>query len=468
MPPPGDYANSCVGPRAHVRAFLGAARHAGPASSASTTRSTCATACCTTSPARCATATRSTSRWATSTSSGRATPTRSRCAASRTPRRRRRPINVTGPETISRALARRGVRPALRARRRVSSARRRRRAGSTTPRAWSREFGPPRVPLERMIDWTADWLARGGASLGKPTHYEVRDGQLLRAARRSEPLTAADARSRAAAVRRGRLEPDRRGLALHAARGPRLGVRDGAGRWIGSALALPLGPRGSPGSAWCWSRSDARRRGIGTRLLRRCIDSRARGRPRRRARRHRARPAGLPAARLPRRLYALAPVARRTARPAERCAHRPARSGRSCGGLCRHRRVRQAAQRDAARRMCWPICCSRRRGAPSSPRWKGSIAGYALGRPGRIAFQVGPVVADDEDVALALLSHALRESRRRRDHRRAGCRMRTCAPGSTAHGAVRQRGFMRMTLGEPPDGLRSPAVGFRPRRPRAG
>ena len=28
-----------------------------------------------------------------------------------------------------------------------------------------------------MIDWTADWLMRGGASHGKPTHYEVRDGR---------------------------------------------------------------------------------------------------------------------------------------------------------------------------------------------------------------------------------------------------------------------------------------------------
>jgi hypothetical protein len=39
------------------------------------------------------------------------------------------------------------------------------------------EFGRPRVPLESMIGWTTDWLARGGASLGKPTHYEVRDGR---------------------------------------------------------------------------------------------------------------------------------------------------------------------------------------------------------------------------------------------------------------------------------------------------
>jgi hypothetical protein len=38
------------------------------------------------------------------------------------------------------------------------------------------ELGPARVPLQAMISWTADWLVQGGASLGKPTHYEVRDG----------------------------------------------------------------------------------------------------------------------------------------------------------------------------------------------------------------------------------------------------------------------------------------------------
>jgi hypothetical protein len=33
------------------------------------------------------------------------------------------------------------------------------------------------VGLETLLDWTADWVRRGGLSLGKPTHYEARDGK---------------------------------------------------------------------------------------------------------------------------------------------------------------------------------------------------------------------------------------------------------------------------------------------------
>jgi nucleoside-diphosphate-sugar epimerase len=40
-----------------------------------------------------------------------------------------------------------------------------------------RLFGYPRVPVEAMIERIADWVQRGGESLGKPTHFEVRDGQ---------------------------------------------------------------------------------------------------------------------------------------------------------------------------------------------------------------------------------------------------------------------------------------------------
>lgn len=38
-------------------------------------------------------------------------------------------------------------------------------------------LGDPPTPLETMLRWTADWVRRGGRSLGKPTHFEVRDGR---------------------------------------------------------------------------------------------------------------------------------------------------------------------------------------------------------------------------------------------------------------------------------------------------
>jgi nucleoside-diphosphate-sugar epimerase len=86
------------------------------------------------------------------------------------------PINVTGPETISvRWLAeefgRRFGRSVVL-------------TGTEADSGWVSnavrmvdELGPPRVPLDSMIGWTVDWLRRGGASLGKPTHYEARDGR---------------------------------------------------------------------------------------------------------------------------------------------------------------------------------------------------------------------------------------------------------------------------------------------------
>jgi nucleoside-diphosphate-sugar epimerase len=85
-------------------------------------------------------------------------------------------INVTGPETLkvrqlAEAFGKRFQRPP-------------RFTGHEAPTGWLNnaqrmvaEFGPPRVPIERMLDWSADWLARGMVSHGKPTHYEVRDGQ---------------------------------------------------------------------------------------------------------------------------------------------------------------------------------------------------------------------------------------------------------------------------------------------------
>jgi nucleoside-diphosphate-sugar epimerase len=40
-----------------------------------------------------------------------------------------------------------------------------------------RLFGPPRVPIETLIAWQADWLLRDKPSLGRETHFETRDGR---------------------------------------------------------------------------------------------------------------------------------------------------------------------------------------------------------------------------------------------------------------------------------------------------
>jgi nucleoside-diphosphate-sugar epimerase len=86
------------------------------------------------------------------------------------------PLNVSGPEVVSvRGLAaafgkRLGKTPVI--------------TGREAPTAWLVDtraaqalFGAPRVPLQTMIDWQAEWIRRGGASLGKPTHFEARDGK---------------------------------------------------------------------------------------------------------------------------------------------------------------------------------------------------------------------------------------------------------------------------------------------------
>jgi hypothetical protein len=38
-------------------------------------------------------------------------------------------------------------------------------------------FGYPSVPPAKAIEWIAGWISSGGATLGKPTHFETRDGR---------------------------------------------------------------------------------------------------------------------------------------------------------------------------------------------------------------------------------------------------------------------------------------------------
>jgi nucleoside-diphosphate-sugar epimerase len=41
----------------------------------------------------------------------------------------------------------------------------------------TRHFGRPNVRIEQLLDWVAGWVSNGRESLGKPTHFEVRDGK---------------------------------------------------------------------------------------------------------------------------------------------------------------------------------------------------------------------------------------------------------------------------------------------------
>jgi len=56
--------------------------------------------------------------------------------------------------------------------------------GTEAPTAWLVDtgltqnlLGKPQVPLSKMIDWVADWVQRGMPSLGKETHFSKRDGK---------------------------------------------------------------------------------------------------------------------------------------------------------------------------------------------------------------------------------------------------------------------------------------------------
>lgn len=85
------------------------------------------------------------------------------------------PLNVTGPEMVSiRDLA---LDFGARFNKSVQF------NGEEEANAWlghtgqaQKLFGYPSVPLARLVDWTADWIANDNPSLNKETHYQQRDG----------------------------------------------------------------------------------------------------------------------------------------------------------------------------------------------------------------------------------------------------------------------------------------------------
>jgi nucleoside-diphosphate-sugar epimerase len=85
-------------------------------------------------------------------------------------------LNLTGPETVAvRWIARRfgehfGVEPILEGKEADT-------ALLSNAARCHKLFGYPSVTVEQMIEWVAEWIGMGGATLAKPTHFEARDGR---------------------------------------------------------------------------------------------------------------------------------------------------------------------------------------------------------------------------------------------------------------------------------------------------
>jgi GNAT superfamily N-acetyltransferase len=249
---------------------------------------------------------------------------------------------------------------------------------------------------------------------------------------------------------------------LTAGRG--FGVRNETGSWEASSLVLPLGDRLAWISMVLVTKS-RRRGGVGTTLLRRCIDEAT----------SRGAVAGLDATEQGRPIYLplgfrdLYKISRWhlesggktiAARPGIKL--RPllpadlpqlAVFDRARSGMVREALLRHLAERQPG--MAW-----------MAETELGGFAGFALGREGRIAASVGPVVADSEGTALALISQATSAGRgpfildtpdMHGDVRR----------WLEQQGAVSPRGYMRMTLG-PVMGLENPAEVFALAGPELG
>lgn len=186
--------------------------------------------------------------------------------------------------------------------------------------------------------------------------------------------------------------------------GQGFGIRDGRGGWLASALAFPLGREVSWLSMVLVTKR-ARKQGLGTQLLSRCLAAvEASGSV-----------AGLDATDLGRPVYlplgfhdAFALARWRMERSADPVAPP---DGIDIRAIAPHDLAAvQAYDRAASGFARAPILAHLAERWPAAARLAvradGRIAGFALGRDGYRAQHVGPVVADDEAIALALLSGA--------------------------------------------------------------
>jgi GNAT superfamily N-acetyltransferase len=279
-----------------------------------------------------------------------------------------------------------------------------------------------------------------------------------------EPLTAAEAEAALPLSAEAGWNQTAADWRFMLGQGRGVGVRDASGRWMGSALALSFGQELS----WIGMvlvAKDARRRGIGTRLLARAVAmARDTGRIPGLDATELGRPVYLPLGF--RDLYAVsrlrveAPIA--AVPPPPGCTVRPLTSA-DLPAVAAFDAPRSAMERAHVLAYLLGQAPAQAFVAESG----GRIAGYVLGRPGRTAFQVGPVVADESEIALALMSLALS---------RLTGPVLLDVPDEHASlrvfldrvGATRQRGFTRMTLGAPPPGLDRPVAVFALAGPELG
>ncbi|MBI2739829.1 MAG: GNAT family N-acetyltransferase [Rhodospirillales bacterium] len=217
------------------------------------------------------------------------------------------------------------------------------------------------------------------------------------------------------------------------------------GRWHASSLVLPLGQK----LAWISMvlvTKDRRRGGVGTGLLKRCIEEvRSAGAVAGLDATEQGRPIYLPLG-----FHDLYPIARwhfdaarDTVAPPAGVIVRPIGPA-DLPRLALYDRPLAAMERPA---ILAHLALRQPGRAWVAEDAAGKIVGFVLGREGRTATSLGPVVADSEAIALALIMRAA-----------------TAAPGPfiidvpTAHravrawlegqGAVSPRGYMRMTLGD--------------------
>lgn len=87
-----------------------------------------------------------------------------------------RPLNVTGPETLSVRWAAEEFGKLFNKSPRLTGIESNK-CYLSNPAEAIRRFGYPHVGPSEMIAMTADWIRNDGKSLGKPTHFEVADGK---------------------------------------------------------------------------------------------------------------------------------------------------------------------------------------------------------------------------------------------------------------------------------------------------